>query len=93
VVEGVEGSAAVAVLDQVVDGEQGWIHLELVVPEGGATPQIVAALKVRALEPGPVPLVFSAAGVETADGRLVAVSATDGAVFVTDEPGGWKGGL
>ena len=65
-----------------VDPVRGWIDLDLVVAnviEGG---QAVAALHIQALDAGPVPLVFTAAGAVTAEGIPVPVAASDGALFV-----------
>ncbi|MEN8165480.1 MAG: hypothetical protein ABFS37_15230, partial [Acidobacteriota bacterium] len=82
-VESVEIPPAIGVVDQVVDSEQGSIELDLVVADGDVMPQVLANLVVRALTPGPAPLIFSSRGIVRVDGTTAPVSASDGAIFVT----------
>ncbi|MEE4274082.1 MAG: secretin N-terminal domain-containing protein [Thermoanaerobaculales bacterium] len=80
----VEGVRA---LYQDLEPDEGWIELELDVAGGGPKGgQSLAVLRVRALEPGPVPLVVTAGGVTRADGAVLSVAVGNGALFVTDEP-------
>jgi len=58
--------------------------LDLVVADGDAMPQVLATFNARALTPGPAPLIFSTQGIVRADGVVLPVSASDGAIFVTD---------
>jgi hypothetical protein len=51
--------------------------------EGDPVPQTLGALKIRALEAGPAPLVFTSDGAFLDSGLKVPVAAGDGAVFVT----------
>ncbi len=87
-VESVEAAPAIGVVEQVVDSEQGLIVLDLVVADGDAMPQVLATLAVRALTPGPAPLIFSSSGIVRVDGTTAPVLASDGAIFVT---GGTEG--
>ena len=82
-VDSLEAAPAIGVVDQVIDSEQGIIVLDLVVAEGDAMPQVLATFNVRALTPGPAPLIFSTQGIVRADGVAVPVSASDGAIFIT----------
>jgi hypothetical protein len=50
--------------------------------DGIKSAQAVVSLEIRALEAGPAPLVFTATGAVTADGRPIPVAASDGALFV-----------
>jgi hypothetical protein len=72
----------VDILRDAVDPAQGWIDLEFVVANAIEGGQPVAALHIQALDAGPVPLVFTAAGAVTSEGVLVPVAASDGALFV-----------
>ncbi|MCU0232473.1 MAG: hypothetical protein MUE90_00355 [Thermoanaerobaculales bacterium] len=72
----------VELLRDEVRANEGWIELELVVVGGIESGQAVAALKVQALEAGPAPIVFTAASAITADGIVLPVAASDGALFV-----------
>ena len=83
-IDTLEVAPAIGVVDQVIDSEQGMIFLDLVVADGDAMPQVLATFNVRALTPGPAPLIFSTQGVVRADGVVLPVSASDGAIFVSD---------
>jgi general secretion pathway protein D len=72
----------VDLLRDEVDAAQGWIDLEFVVANAIESGQSTVALRVQALDAGPVPLVFSTAGATTAEGVTVPVAASDGALFV-----------
>jgi general secretion pathway protein D len=72
----------VDILRDTVDPVQGWIDLDFVVANAVEGGQAVAALYIQALDAGPVPLVFTAAGAVTAEGITVPVAASDGALFV-----------
>jgi general secretion pathway protein D len=76
----------VEVLGNDVNSSQGWVDLDLVVANAIPGGQVVAALRVQALDAGPVPLVFTSAGAVMGDGLRLPVAASDGALFVT--PGG-----
>ncbi len=76
----------VELLANDVNTSQGWVELHAVVADGIPGGQAVAALRVQALDAGPVPLVFTSAGAVTGDGLRLPVAASDGALFVT--PGG-----
>jgi general secretion pathway protein D len=73
---------------QDMDPDEGWIELDL---EAGnaedAGPHGLAVLRVRALAPGPVPLVVTAGGATRSDGTVLPVAVGNGAIFVTDQPG------
>jgi general secretion pathway protein D len=80
-VEGVRASY------QDLDPEAGWVELDLEV--GSAFSQGahgLAVLRVRALEPGPVPLVVTAGGATTIDGTTIPVTVGNGALFITEQP-------
>ena len=83
-VDGLEVAPAIGVVDQIIDSEQGMIVLDLVIADGDAVPQVLATFNVRALTPGPAPLIFSTESIVRADGMVVPVLASDGAIFVTD---------
>jgi hypothetical protein len=82
----------VEILHESIDQTRGWISLEIVVTSAIEAGQAVAALQVQALDPGPVPLVFSTNGAVSANGTAMPVAASDGALFVngygqvTEEP-------
>jgi len=82
-IESVEGVGDASILQESIDGEEGWLQLVLVVPDGDAVPQAVAKLKIKTLKPGPVPLMFSTEGVLLSSGRRIPASASDGALFIT----------
>ena len=46
----------------------------------------LVVLRVRALAPGPVPLVVTAGGATRYDGVVLPVAVGNGALFVTEEP-------
>jgi general secretion pathway protein D len=86
-IDGVETPPAIAVIDQVVDAGQGLISLDLVVPDGDSMPQVLASISVRALTPGSAPLIFNVQSIRKADGTTAPVSASDGAIFITNGAG------
>ena len=69
-------------LREAVDPGRGWVDLDLVITNAVEGGQAVAALHIQALDAGPVPLIFTAAGAVTAEGIPVPVAASDGALFV-----------
>jgi general secretion pathway protein D len=75
----------VEILREVVDPGTGWIDLELVLANAIESGQAVAALQIQALEPGPVPLVFSVGNAVSGEGTPVPVAASDGALFVNGD--------
>jgi general secretion pathway protein D len=81
-IDGLVAAPGVEILRQDLNDSGGWIDLDLVVTDGIESGQAVVALEVHAIEPGPVPLVFTAAGAVMADGTPVPVAASDGALFV-----------
>ena len=81
-IDGVQGAPGVEIVRQDLNDVDGWVDLDLVVTNGIESGQAVVALEIRAIEPGPVPLVFTAAGAVMADGTPVPVAASDGALFV-----------
>ncbi len=81
-IEEVLPGAGVEVLRHDVNPVDGWIDLDLIVTNGIESGQAVVVLGIRALEAGPVPLVFTAAGAVTSDGSSIPVAASDGALFV-----------
>ncbi len=80
-IEGLEAAPGVEMLDQQVTAD-GWIDLDLVVPNGIEGAQAVAALRVRALNAGPAPLIFTVSQAMTPLGTPIPVAASDGALFV-----------
>ncbi len=70
------------ILRDNLDTANGWIELDLLVLDGIESAQTVVSLEIRALDPGPAPLVFTATGAVTGDGRPIPVAASDGALFV-----------
>ena len=72
---------------QDLEPDEGWIELDL---EVGAAEAVgshgLAVLRVRALAPGPVPLVVTAGGATRYDGVVLPVAVGNGALFVTEEP-------
>jgi hypothetical protein len=72
---------------QDLEPEEGWIELDLEVGAGSAKgAHGLAVLRVRALAPGPVPLVVTAGGATSYDGSTLPVAVGNGALFVTDQP-------
>lgn len=72
---------------QDLEPEEGWIELDLEIGAGaevGAHGLVV--LRVRALAPGPVPLVVTAGGATRYDGAVLPVAVGNGALFVTEQP-------
>ncbi len=72
---------------QDLEPDEGWIELDLEV--GAAEAQGshgLVVLRVRALAPGPVPLVVTAGGATRYDGVILPVAVGNGALFVTEEP-------
>jgi general secretion pathway protein D len=80
-VVGVEPAPAVEIQAESNAGD-GWLALDLVVNEAGEMPQVLAAVRLRGLEPGPAPLQLSAANATDGDGSALPVAAHDGALFV-----------
>jgi len=80
-VEGLEAAPGVEILGQEVTPD-GWIDLDLVVSNGFENGQAVAALRVRALNAGPAPLIFTVSQATTSVGTPIPVAASDGALFV-----------
>ncbi len=73
------------ILRNSIDQAQGWIDLELVFANAVESGQAIVALKVQAIDSGPVPLVVSASGAVTGDGTRVPVAASDGSLFIASE--------
>jgi len=72
---------------QNFEPEEGWMELDLEVSAAGAAgTHSLAVLRLRALAPGPVPLVVTAGGATRNDGAMLPVAVGNGAVFVTEEP-------
>jgi len=77
----------VSVKFQSFEPQEGWIELDLEVGAAGAAGSHgLAVLRVRALAPGPVPLVITAGGATRYDGVVIPVAVGNGALFVTEEP-------
>jgi len=85
-----EPAPGVNVMEGSIELDNGWMSLDLMVPAANDGAQAVGAVTVRAEAPGPVPLAFTSAGATLADGTVLPVAASDGAVFVsaTAEDGG-----
>lgn len=81
-IDSFEAAPGVQVLEGSLDEDSGWLSLDIMVLEGSEAPQGVAAFNVRALSPGPAPLVFTSGGAIAADGTAVPVAASDGALYV-----------
>jgi len=72
---------------QDLEPEEGWIELDLEVGAAEvAGSHGLAVLRLRALAPGPVPLVVTAGGATRYDGVVLPVAVGNGALFVTEEP-------
>jgi general secretion pathway protein D len=72
---------------QDLEPEEGWVELDLEVGSGdNEGPHGLAVLRVRALAPGPVPLVLTAGSATRYDGVVVPVVVGNGALFVTEAP-------
>jgi general secretion pathway protein D len=72
---------------QDLEPEEGWIELDLEVGAAGAAGSHgLAVLRVRALAPGPVPLVITVGGATRYDGVVLPVAVSNGALFVTEGP-------
>jgi general secretion pathway protein D len=82
-VETFEVAPGVEIMNGSLDEEGGWLSLDLMVIEGRETAHGIAALKVRAVAPGPAPLVFTSGGATASDGAEIAVASSDGALYVT----------
>jgi general secretion pathway protein D len=89
-VQSFEPAPGVDVMEGSIELDNGWMSLDLMVPAAHDGAQAVGALTVRADAPGPVPLAFTSAGATLADGTVLPVAASDGALFVsgTEEDGG-----
>jgi general secretion pathway protein D len=81
-IDGVRIAPGVELLRDNLDAANGWIELDILIFDGIESGQTVASLEIRALEAGPVPLVFTTTGAVTGDGRPIPVAASDGALFV-----------
>jgi type II secretory pathway component GspD/PulD (secretin) len=81
-IDGVQPGPGVEILRDEINPTDGWLDLDLVVVDAIESGQVVVVLKVRAVESGPVPLVFTATGAVTSDGSVLPVAASDGALFV-----------
>jgi len=81
-IDAVSAAPGVDILRDNLDIANGWIELDLLVLDGIEGAQAVVSLEIRALEAGPAPLVFTATGAVTGDGRPIPVAASDGALFV-----------
>jgi general secretion pathway protein D len=82
-IQSVEPALGVDVMEGTVELDDGWMTLDLMVPDGGEGSHTVALISIRALSPGPAPLVFTSGGATVGDGSTVPVAANDGALFVT----------
>ena len=89
-VQSFEPAPGVDVMEGSIELDNGWMSLDLMVPAAHDGAQAVGALTVRADAPGPVPLAFTSAGATLADGTVLPVAVSDGALFVsgTEEDGG-----
>lgn len=89
-VQSFEPAPGVDVMEGSIELDNGWMSLDLMVPAAHDGAQAIGALTVRADAPGPVPLAFTSAGATLADGTVLPVAASDGALFVsgTEEDGG-----
>jgi general secretion pathway protein D len=83
IVETFEPAPGVEVVDGSIDDSEGWLSLDLVVAEGRETAHALAALRVRAAEAGPAPLIFTVGMAELDDGSAVPVATSDGALFIS----------
>jgi len=81
-IDDIRAAPGVEILRQDVNQASGWVDLDLVVTHGIESGQAVVALVIYAIEPGPAPLVFTAAGAVTGDGTPLPVAASDGALFI-----------
>jgi hypothetical protein len=81
-IDSFEPAPGVQILEGSLDEDSGWLSLDLMVLEGSEAAQGVAAFRVRALTPGPAPLVFTSGGAIADDGSAVPVAASDGALYV-----------
>ncbi len=81
-ITGAVAGPRIEILRNDVYAEDGWIDLDLVVSNGLESGQGVLALRVQAIDAGPVPLIFTSAGAVASDGTPVPVAASDGALFV-----------
>jgi general secretion pathway protein D len=80
----VEGVSA---RSQDLEPEEGWLELDLEVGAGAESgAHGLAVMRVRALAPGPVPLVVTAGGATRYDGAALPVAVGNGALFVTEQP-------
>jgi general secretion pathway protein D len=84
-IEGVEGAPGVDLLRHDLDPINGWIDFDFVVAHAIESGQALATISVRALEPGPAPLIFTSTGAVTGDGASIPVAASDGALFVNPD--------
>ncbi|TFG39587.1 MAG: type II secretion system protein GspD, partial [Candidatus Aminicenantes bacterium] len=72
---------------QDLEPDEGWIELDLEVGAADAPgAHGLAVLRVRALAPGPVPLVITAGGATRYDGVVLPVAVGNGALFITEQP-------
>jgi general secretion pathway protein D len=83
-IDSIEPAVGVDVLEGAIEPDNGWLTLDLMVPDGRDTAQAVAAIRIRAVSPGPAPLVFTSAGAIVGDGSMIPVASNDGALFVTE---------
>ena len=85
-VEALELSDGVVSLAQQLDEEAGWLYLELATAGGSDEAEPIAAIHVRPLAPGVVPVVLSSGGATSRDGEFVPVATTDGTVYASPVP-------
>jgi general secretion pathway protein D len=82
-VQSFEPAPGVNVMEGSIELDNGWMSLDLMVAAANDGLQAIGALTVRAEAPGPVPLAFTSAGATLADGTVLPVAASDGALFVS----------
>jgi general secretion pathway protein D len=80
--ESLIAAPGVQVVAESIDDAEGVLSLDLVVGEERETAHAVAAVELRALAPGPVPLMLGSGGATTSEGSTLPVAVSDGAVFV-----------
>ena len=72
---------------QDLEPDEGWIELDLEIgPAAAAGTHGLAVLRLRALAPGPVPLIITAGGATRHDGVMLPVAVGNGALFISEEP-------
>jgi len=84
-IESFQPAPGVEVLQGNLNETEGWLSLDVLVPEGVEAARAVAAVSVRGLAQGGVTMLLSSPGAITGEGTKVPVATNDGALYIAAE--------